>query len=449
MADEGGETLHPDGTVTVQFMETQPEHNHPGVVEEEAEPETSSAQSYAFNCNLCQDKFRDQFEFFEHLRTHYDGTKGNEPFLPLSPPLPTEKAEETPRSSDSSSTKLRQRLKIIKERRKSSGKVRFPLPSTTDTEPLKCSNVGCKEEFTSKKALSLHFISAHVPEKLTPNDPQDCRKESPRYGTRSALKTEAISPSKMAGDQEEVDNFMMEFKEEIDSEENSDETAEEFPDDDDEVYEPEEIPARDKQKGVSEKEKMKQDDILCPDCGEFFETLTKLKAHKKLNHSDEAQLKKSVATKSGRRSRGTALQCKECLKVFNHKNSLVYHMKGHAGERNYECTDCGKKFLTSSALNVCFPSILHQLKVEFKTSINCETLFRRYTIDSTQVRSLTSVSIARSRFDSGEIWPIVRTNLREYPWIQTQFNESHFSRHGFTSFQREGIRLRILWQRFR
>lgn len=51
------------------------------------------------------------------------------------------------------------------------------------------------------------------------------------------------------------------------------------------------------------------------------------------------------------------IQCKECLRVFSHKNSLVYHQRSHTGERKYGCEVCGKKFFATSALNVGFALI--------------------------------------------------------------------------------------------
>lgn len=95
----------------------------------------------------------------------------------------------------------------------------------------------------------------------------------------------------------------------------------------------------------------KPDEILCPDCGDLFRTFSKLKKHKELKHSKEISVNIDIVTRR-QEKRTRTLKCKECPKVFNHKNSLVYHMKAHTGERNHECSDCGKTFLTSSALNV-------------------------------------------------------------------------------------------------
>ncbi|XP_053979542.1 zinc finger protein 260-like isoform X2 [Hylaeus anthracinus] len=44
--------------------------------------------------------------------------------------------------------------------------------------------------------------------------------------------------------------------------------------------------------------------------------------------------------------------CPQCDRLFHHKNSLVYHMRCHNGERPHQCEVCGKSFFTASPLKV-------------------------------------------------------------------------------------------------
>lgn len=52
------------------------------------------------------------------------------------------------------------------------------------------------------------------------------------------------------------------------------------------------------------------------------------------------------------RKRTEELACTECDRVFTHRNSLVYHMRSHTGDRPHQCEQCGKSFFAASALKV-------------------------------------------------------------------------------------------------
>ncbi|XP_047367663.1 zinc finger protein 45-like isoform X2 [Vespa velutina] len=61
-----------------------------------------------------------------------------------------------------------------------------------------------------------------------------------------------------------------------------------------------------------------------------------------------AKKKKSLKT----RKSNDELTCPQCDRSFHHKNSLVYHMRSHSGERPHQCEVCGKSFFAASALKV-------------------------------------------------------------------------------------------------
>lgn len=55
------------------------------------------------------------------------------------------------------------------------------------------------------------------------------------------------------------------------------------------------------------------------------------------------------------------MTCPQCGRTFHHKNSLVYHMRSHSGERPHQCEICGKSFFAASALKVSKVSIYRTL----------------------------------------------------------------------------------------
>lgn len=46
------------------------------------------------------------------------------------------------------------------------------------------------------------------------------------------------------------------------------------------------------------------------------------------------------------------LTCMDCGKQFRHRNSIVYHMLSHEGNKPFQCEVCQKSFFTACALKV-------------------------------------------------------------------------------------------------
>ncbi|KAI4499128.1 hypothetical protein M0802_005711 [Mischocyttarus mexicanus] len=67
--------------------------------------------------------------------------------------------------------------------------------------------------------------------------------------------------------------------------------------------------------------------------------------------TDIPQTAKKKKTLKARKSNDD-LTCPECKRSFHHKNSLVYHMRSHSGERPHQCEVCGKSFFVASVLKV-------------------------------------------------------------------------------------------------
>ncbi|XP_018301198.1 zinc finger protein 260 isoform X2 [Mycetomoellerius zeteki] len=56
--------------------------------------------------------------------------------------------------------------------------------------------------------------------------------------------------------------------------------------------------------------------------------------------------------KSSKTRKLNELICDQCNRSFHHKNSLIYHMRSHSGERPHQCDICSKRFFAASALKV-------------------------------------------------------------------------------------------------
>ncbi|KAL6265407.1 hypothetical protein P5V15_002203 [Pogonomyrmex californicus] len=67
--------------------------------------------------------------------------------------------------------------------------------------------------------------------------------------------------------------------------------------------------------------------------------------------TDIPQTAKKKKTSKTRKSTDE-LTCPLCNRSFHHKNSLVYHMRSHSGERPHQCDICSKRFFAASALKV-------------------------------------------------------------------------------------------------
>lgn len=90
---------------------------------------------------------------------------------------------------------------------------------------------------------------------------------------------------------------------------------------------------------------------LCDHCGTGFQMKMQLLTHIREMHSETKRRvrSKKEETSNGQQSASAAaaaskkseqLTCPHCGRVFNHRNSLVYHLRSHTGERPHQCEVC-------------------------------------------------------------------------------------------------------------
>ncbi|XP_011342778.1 zinc finger protein 271 isoform X3 [Ooceraea biroi] len=83
-------------------------------------------------------------------------------------------------------------------------------------------------------------------------------------------------------------------------------------------------------------------------------TATAVSENKDSDEKEKTDIPQTAKKKKSSKTRKSndELTCPQCNRSFHHKNSLVYHMRSHSGERPHQCDICSKRFFAASALKV-------------------------------------------------------------------------------------------------
>lgn len=306
-----------------------------------------SSNKKTFSCELCGKGFAHQLKFFEHLKSHYE---------PITSADIAEAIGNKPNNVKDKAIPEEMSVKVESHK----------VPEQTVTlgaipPPLVCNQ--CGKTFRRQKAFDTHVSLAHPKqEEIEFSDPEDLMegiRDVVNVGgtdTGDEADMDCLSPSTMVSS---VKNNVKDWYRDEDLHE-AEVDLQEMED------QHQQLPAV--QQAVA--------DNTCELCGAGFDSKAEVNQHLQEEHleiridlekipptfgsdtSESPSKRKSPAKRSTRR--GLHQTCPDCGRTFNHRNSLVYHLRSHSGERPYQCEVCGKSFFAASALKVS-PQYLHCL----------------------------------------------------------------------------------------
>ncbi|PSN45391.1 hypothetical protein C0J52_07552 [Blattella germanica] len=311
---------------------------------------THNTSKKMFSCELCGKGFANQLKFFEHLKSHY------EPTLTVNPGIVEQSPVAKPVSNKEKVSSMKEESEVKEEREKQP-------PSVTSLgaipPPLTCNQ--CGKTFRRQKAFETHINIAHPKQEEIEefSEPEDLME-----GIRGVVDVGSVD----TGDEAELECLsspvVRGLKNNNDKEWYRDLHAAEA-----DLQEIEEQHHQQQQNHHHlhhhhhhHHQSLDETDNICELCGDMYETKEQLEQHVRTDHleftpdpggRDEIILspKRRLAGKRSRRG-GLHLTCPQCGRMFNHRNSLVYHLRSHSGERPHQCEVCGKSFFAASALKV-------------------------------------------------------------------------------------------------
>ncbi|XP_069679199.1 uncharacterized protein [Periplaneta americana] len=299
-----------------------------------------------FSCELCGKGFANQLKFFEHLKSHYE------------PTITTTIVETIPVAKPSNHKEKSAPMKEESEVKEERENKQPAIVSTVGALPPPLICPQCGKTFRRQKAFETHINLAHPKQEEIEefSEPEDLME-----GIRGVVDVGGVDTS------DEADIECLPSPAVVRGLKNNN---------DKEWYREEDLHAAEADLQEMEEQHHQQQqqhhhhlhphleepDNICELCGDVYETKIQLEQHVRTDHleftpdpggRDEMLLspKRRLAGKRSRRG-GLHLTCPQCGRMFNHRNSLVYHLRSHSGERPHQCEVCGKSFFAASALKV-------------------------------------------------------------------------------------------------
>ncbi|XP_063237025.1 zinc finger protein 37-like [Bacillus rossius redtenbacheri] len=301
---------------------------------------THTSPKKMFSCELCGKGIVNQLKFFEHLKFHYE-------------PATITKSTVDDRTSDpnKSGTSLLKEV-LLSSSRNNLTITSGPMPSKPPEAvpetigaippPLTCGQ--CGRTFRRQKALETHISVTHPKQEEIEefSEPEDLME-----GIRGVVEVDGDT-----GDEADMDclgpsSLMRGLKSGVDKV----------------WYREEDLRATEVDLQAMESSNQpgqptSEEDHICDLCGDIYESRDHLTDHVREEHLELSPRRRSVQRHvlqcfPKRQNRAAnRLKCTQCDRTFNHRNSLVYHLRSHSGERPHQCEVCGKSFFAASALKV-------------------------------------------------------------------------------------------------
>ena len=286
-----------------------------------------------FSCELCGKTSINQLKFFEHLKSHYE-------------PNSLSVIEETSVVNEEKPVPMKEESPVKEER-----DIKQCIPTVPPT--LNCNH--CGKTFRRQKAYETHINLAHTEQEEIDefSEPEDLME-----GIRGVVDVGSVD----TGDEADIDCHTSPSV--VRGLKNSN---------DKEWYREEDLHATEADLREMEANHQQQQnhhslgepDHMCELCGDVFDSKIQLEQHVQTDHleftdpGDRDDLilspkRRFTAKKSRRLGLEIRLTCPHCQRTFNHRNSLIYHLRSHSGERPHQCEVCGKSFFAASALKVSF-----------------------------------------------------------------------------------------------